>query len=603
MNKLPKETLILLFSQLDVEDRLECILVCRNWYTVITENILYKKLNFSNIDRFNKAIDLFDEKRSFGCFVNDLTIKGCEIDIFSILSMPKLFPNVKNLSWEENIRSEKELIATDISIKDFPPPHVYHREFKKWNHFKRIVIGLERFPLMSMLLESTLLPNLTYLCIDFEQLHIGENLFKATVLKVHPIVKTIIKNLKSAPSLNFLELYNAVLDLDDMEELHTCLPMLKAIKTYCTSIYSESMKTMSIGEDGKSILDSDGVVIAQETASTVEKVSFDFYASYSPAIHDIHNGLKDTMIKWLLYIGCKYNSAEIIFKQRYIFLPVVPEFENPILTIISKMSNIKEYDCSLYPITKSIMDAMDAKDETKGRLEYLLLCTHVIESIKTQLQHVGVSKQAETISRLSLMSYSMLLKNGPTLKSILSGLSQNFQSLINLELICTIHPCALVELFQALPALRILTLDHVNFDENENVPVMPIPKCQVQSLSVTIHCKTNSTMLQLNQVMEFILQSCTLLADFTLNGDILSSNIGMLRLYFLQHEKLKNITIDVTGVQYYNFPWKDGKQGIQWTDYNNQVETNDITGKKLHIDIAWSSKNVVLDLEKAPVEE
>ncbi|KAI7892493.1 uncharacterized protein EV154DRAFT_480223 [Mucor mucedo] len=599
MIKLPAETLILVFLKLTVKDRLECILVCKNWYTVITENILYKKLNFSNIDSFNKAFDLFDEKRSFGCFVNDLTIKGCEIDIFSILSMPKLFPSVKNLSWEENIRSEERRIATDISIEDFLSPHVYHREFKRWNQFERIDIGLIRFPFMTMLLESTLLPNLTYLCIDFEQLHIGENLFKATVL----IVKTLIKNLKSAPSLNFLELNNAVLDLDDLEELHTCLPMLKTIKTYCTSIYSESMKTMSIGEDGKSILDSNGVVIAQETASAVEKVSFDFYASNSSGIHDIHNGLKDTMIKWLLYIGCKYNSAEITFKQHYIFLPEVPEFENPILTIIGKMSDIKEYDCSLYPITKSIMDAMDAIDETKGRLEHLHLLTNVIESIETQLQHAGVSKQAETISRLSITSYSMLLKNSPTLKSILSGLSQNFQSLINLELRCTIHPCALAELFQALPALRILTLDYVNFDENENVPVMPIPKCQVQSLSVGINCETNSTMLQLNQVMEFILQSCTLLADFTLKGDILSSNIGMLRLYFLQHEKLKNITIDVTGVQYYNFPWKDGKQGIQWTDYNNQVETNDVTGKKLHVDIAWISKNVVLDLKKAPVEK
>ncbi|KAG2207416.1 hypothetical protein INT47_006891 [Mucor saturninus] len=469
---------------------------------------------------------------------------------------------------------------------------MYHREFIRLNQFERIDIGLEKFLFMTMLLESTLLPNLTYLCINFDQIHVDSNFLKATVLKVHPVVKTLIKNLNSAPSLDYLEFHNAMLDLDDMEELHTGAAKLKVIDAHCTSISNEFIKTVPTSADKKSIIDSSGVVIVRETESTVEKNSIDFFVLCSAGIYDINGELKNTLIKWLLYMGCKYRSTEIIFKQSSAYLPEICEFENPILTIISKMSDTKKYHASLYPITKSIMNAMDEK---KGRLEHLYLYTNTMESIEAQLQHAGVPKQAKTICYLNIKSGNLDLKNSITLQSILSGLSQRFCSLINSKIKCTMHHCALIELFQMLPSLLEVFVDSICFDATENIIMIPITRTKVQSLSLIISSATAPNMLQANQVMEFILQSCPLLSTFTLSGSVFE--IAILKLCFFYHQKLTKITINVKKVQYYTFSWENEKQGLQWADCDEIAESNDITGRKPHIDIAWRGKNVILDLQ------
>lgn len=97
----------------------------KKWHTIIAENILYKELDFNNISNFDKAIDLFDSNEKSGHTVETLSINSCELDVFSIFSMPRQFPNLKFLKWKENNRQYNEL-KTDISIK-LPSSHVYQR--------------------------------------------------------------------------------------------------------------------------------------------------------------------------------------------------------------------------------------------------------------------------------------------------------------------------------------------------------------------------------------------------------------------------------------------------------------------------------------------
>lgn len=164
MNKLRTEVLIPIFSQLSINDKLECILVCKKWYIIMAENSLYMQLSFSNVNNFNKALDLFDKKQKFGCYVESLTISpSCEIDTVSIFLMPRQFPNLKHLNWKEDIRPTEERLEYDISIKNLPPSSVCQRELKKWNLLQTIDIGLKRLPFMKTLLESSPLDYLTYL--------------------------------------------------------------------------------------------------------------------------------------------------------------------------------------------------------------------------------------------------------------------------------------------------------------------------------------------------------------------------------------------------------------------------------------------------------
>lgn len=161
------------------------------------------------------------------------------------------------------------------------------------------------------------------------------------------------------------------------------------------------------------------------------------------------------------------------------------------------------------------------------------------------------------------------------------------------------HHCALIELFQMLPSLLEVFVDSICFDATENIIMIPITRTKIQSLSLTISSAKAPNMLQANQVMELILQSCPLLSTFTLNGSVFE--IAILKLCFFYHQMLTKITINVKMVQYYTFSRENEKQGLQWADYDEIAESNDITGRKPHIDIAWRGKNVILDLAKAPV--
>lgn len=110
MNTLSTETLIQIFSNLNVNDKLESILACRKWRTIITENILYKCLKINNTSDFSKAIDLFDRNQRFGRLVENLTVSDFKLDMFSILSLPRLFPNLKDFKWTEDPRPDNRTI-------------------------------------------------------------------------------------------------------------------------------------------------------------------------------------------------------------------------------------------------------------------------------------------------------------------------------------------------------------------------------------------------------------------------------------------------------------------------------------------------------------
>ncbi|KAI7896642.1 uncharacterized protein EV154DRAFT_476289 [Mucor mucedo] len=602
-NKLKANDLITVFSNISsIKDKLQCILVCKKWYKLMTENYLYKQLNFCDNNNFNKALDLFDRKPKFGNHVESLTIQSCEIDIVTMFLLSRQFPNTKHLYWTEDIRTTEERIKNDdISIKNPPHPLIYRRELRKWNQLKTINIRMERLPFLTMLLESSSLNSLTTVEISFASLHVDNYFGSQTTIKLRPIVKSLIDNIKNAPSLDRLVMICPVLDLSDMEELHANTTKLKTLHLNYIAISGGSTDNWLISTDNESILDNNGKVVTSNTANTVAELSIVFYHDIS-GIHDLQNDLKDTMTKWLVYIGCKYNGAAINLKgfgNQY--LSEISEFHKPLLTMIKKELNTTEYHAFLHPITIQMMDALDARE---FELKTLYLYTNTLTSLRMQLNIVKVSRQAKTICHLKINSKSGVIgKHSSILDSIVFGLSLHFESLYNLDITCTIFQSTLIKLLQKLPSLQVLSLDSVHFNGEENVAMVSIIRSKIQKLYLTLNCEINSTMQQLNQVMEFVIQSCPLLVEFSLSGSILLSEIRSLRLCFFYHEDLKTIEINIKGVHYYVFSWEDGKQGHQWKDYNELAEKWDPTWKKLHVDIAWRNKDAQLILAKAPVVE
>lgn len=450
-----------------------------------------------------------------------------------------------------------------------------------------------------MLLESTTLANLTSLSISFFCLGVDEYFEEPSLNRVRPFVKSIMKNIKSAPALEELELSHPVLDLDDMEELHAGTPNLLRIYLYCVAIGGGTLNDMIISSDG--MWNINGVPIGQRPANKVKHVTIEFYLNETPAsMHNIDEDLKEVMISWLTYIGCKYNSITYMSLKGWLctYLKEIPEFEQPILKIINKLARVKTHEAFFYPVTRSVADALDNNaDET---LKNLTIYGGEIDEIETQLNHIIASRQAKTIRYLHMNGADIDIMSCPSFTRILSGLGQHFHSMVNLSLSCNMHYSAIVKVLQLLPNLYTLQLNAVKIDMGEGAPIVPITKCNIHSLFITLECERRSTMYQVNQVMEFLIQSCPLLTRVMLMGN-LPSNKGILRLCFFNHPNLRGLIINLKGVHYYTFPWVNGKQGIEWANYNEKVETKDDTGTRLHVDISWKYKPIELDLAKAPV--
>jgi hypothetical protein len=106
MNRLPNETFVAIISYLSLQDKLNCI---RVWHRIISNSTcLNGKLEFNEtLDKFHQAFALFDNEKATGRTAQHLEFCDFDLDVYSIFSLPKLFPNVKQLKWEEDRRSRK----------------------------------------------------------------------------------------------------------------------------------------------------------------------------------------------------------------------------------------------------------------------------------------------------------------------------------------------------------------------------------------------------------------------------------------------------------------------------------------------------------------
>lgn len=310
---------------------------------------------------------------------------------------------------------------------------MYQRELITWEKLVNVTIKVEQLPFASMLFESPRLTHLTSLHVDFYLLYPEGILYDSVLLEIRPIVKSMIKNIKHAPSLERFSLNCPVLDLDDRETLHSGASKLEFIYASCTIISGGANDNMSINGDKTKVINAGGLPIAQNRADNVKDIYIGFFVTSGIGAESI-NGSKDGLIKWLIYVGCKYNDAKIKLigmTNLLIGLKQIPEFEQLMVTIISKMSEITSYHAFLYPITKPIMDAID---DHSGNLEQLYLYSDDLALIEPRLNHVYASRHSKAINQLHINVQDIHIKESQTSNNIFSGLSRHLQGLTYLNM-------------------------------------------------------------------------------------------------------------------------------------------------------------------------
>jgi hypothetical protein len=112
MNQLSKEAFLKVIPLLEIHDQLHCILVCRHWHKVISENNLFGHLDFgkekvneaTDFKNFHKAIlTLVRRKISDSKSRNSLLM---EDSTHSFLSLPSIFPSVKHVTLFDTLRNK-----------------------------------------------------------------------------------------------------------------------------------------------------------------------------------------------------------------------------------------------------------------------------------------------------------------------------------------------------------------------------------------------------------------------------------------------------------------------------------------------------------------
>jgi hypothetical protein len=98
MDKLPSEILNKIFIQLDLQQRLKCLLVCRNWWSVLDKYSLFYDIHIDeseNIHQFDRFMEMFERLPDRAAQVEELDIGFLLETSFDKRSILNIFPNAR----------------------------------------------------------------------------------------------------------------------------------------------------------------------------------------------------------------------------------------------------------------------------------------------------------------------------------------------------------------------------------------------------------------------------------------------------------------------------------------------------------------------------
>lgn len=99
MNSIPSEIISLIASHLNRSDRLNCMRLCRRWYSTLFSSNLYEEVRYKDLDQILKSFRAFNKYPEISSHVHYLifdTWFSCSTQILDLL---KLFPGLKYLKW------------------------------------------------------------------------------------------------------------------------------------------------------------------------------------------------------------------------------------------------------------------------------------------------------------------------------------------------------------------------------------------------------------------------------------------------------------------------------------------------------------------------
>lgn len=178
-----------------------------------------------------------------------------------------MFPNVKHLVWVDADLYYDEEDETDIvsaRLEDLG------QKLVTWKDVKHLYEASTHLRISTALLESCTLVRLKYIQLTG---CFGRSL------------KVLLSNIKNASYLERFSLKRTSVDLDDLEQLYSGSPNLKALSL-------DYIENGDDSEENTAIID---------TAKSVKSINFNW-----------SNESSAQLIKWIVYIGKKYSNLEVL---------------------------------------------------------------------------------------------------------------------------------------------------------------------------------------------------------------------------------------------------------------------------------------------------
>lgn len=551
MDTLPKEIFISIISLLTQQDKFNCIQVCHDWHRIISSSSLYHHLEFKSTEQLKCAMPWFEANDCFlGRHVQQLNLLQCDPDLSLLESLPTMFPNTKELKWLEN----EDMSESNNTVLEQRPVTEYHhlQNFEKWNRLERIVDMPRLLPFSTLLLETGPL-------LQLKQLEVSFHYTLSSTDKTN-LLKSLIQKLQNAPTLENLLLGKVQISLKDMEDLHRNTPRLRDLQLCDANLTIED--------------------IALEDVSPLRGFeSFQFMPRNAAHLRDEKN--VSAIIKWFEYMGKKYTDLchlKILANNKKLPQQDSQGLEDSIINALLHMPHLQTYIMELYPMTDRILSAFN---ENHVHLKKMNLCIENESKLQDDCSLVQFAKSTQHIEALTIAGTSQCdIYDDYMLSYSIIRMTSSLAHLVDLR-VSNIPEGGfqlLINILQNLSGLQTLCFDGLEFEEEDyELQHMPINKCSIKKLDISVYPNSEYQLESLNHNFEFILKSCPLLEEFELSGGFYVYPCeDTFNLNFAKHKKLKSIAIDRSGADYnYVFDHIPVNMGKCWNDYNSLSAEDD----------------------------
>lgn len=530
MDRLPREVLVLINSYLDVRTRISYLRVCKYVYSVVNQ-ALCQHLTLKSPDRFDKVFVAFKQQKEKRHQITSLQLSDCDLDIFTILSLPDLFPNLKRLVLDSTIVYS---LCYERSLQ----------QLEKLKNLERLDVTIKNgFNFAATLFLSTTLVNLTYLRLKgFEN--------------KTDLMLTVVDSIEKCPALTTLELEDFHIGLDDLEQIDETLKNLtKLVLKKVHFIHRPSVRIITSGETAI-LKDRYG----EERTIQPNSVLRSFYMSKTQTRNSPGSpAIKKQLDNLIQYVTLKYSSLNsLTLEATYLDggrIYPVHSFQENMLDLISRLSNLTHYAIQLEPLSDSVTQAIEQNENMKLKSIDVRVDGKAIE-----IQFPNMIKPCFTDTVESLRIKYIADRFRPNLHYMdymIYHITQ-FRRLTKLELDTT-ETCGhdygfLVNVIQKMPNLNTLTLGKFACDPitYPTFNINDIARSNIKYLKLRLAIRRKGTRSLINDIFQFCIKSCPYLVDFEVVGK-LHCNWGNVNLDFRNNLHIKSLTVDLKGCLFYTF--------------------------------------------------